>query len=184
MVTTSSQAREQEFEQLFKSNYSRLFYYALDFVGDEEIAKDVVSECFGDVWKQYEAFELRFRDAKASRAYLYRMVKNKCLNVLKHQAVVDEYSREILDMNELWEEDYLLHEERIALLQKVADGFTPQTKLVYELCCLQGMKYAEAAEQLGVSTHAVHKHVSKAMQQLREAFLMLKKDENGWPISS
>lgn len=45
---------ETEFEELFKKNYSPLFYNALDWVEDAEAAKDIVSELFSEVWSQYE----------------------------------------------------------------------------------------------------------------------------------
>lgn len=43
---------ETEFEDLFKKNYSRLFYCALDWVEDSEVAKDIVSELFSEIRSQ------------------------------------------------------------------------------------------------------------------------------------
>lgn len=48
--TIEEKDEEKAFEELFRKNYSRAFYYALDWVGDEETAKDVVGDCFGEIW--------------------------------------------------------------------------------------------------------------------------------------
>ena len=73
---------ETEFEELFKKNYSPLFYNALDWVEDAEAAKDIVSELFSEVWSQYE----HLRKEKIE-SYLFRSVRNRSINYLKHKSV-------------------------------------------------------------------------------------------------
>ena len=38
--------KKRYFEQLFRENYTRLYYYALSFLNDSELARDVVSNVF------------------------------------------------------------------------------------------------------------------------------------------
>lgn len=47
-----SASREDEirFERLFRDNYQRLYLYALDWVEDEEQAKDIVGTLMSDLW--------------------------------------------------------------------------------------------------------------------------------------
>ncbi len=162
--------KEKTVEELFKENYSRAFYYALDFVNDEEVAKDIVGDCFSEIWNQYN--RLQYVDLKP---YLFRMVRNRSLNVLKHRAVEADYRKEMALKMELIKEDNEQHE---ALLKKVTDtlnGLNPQTRRVIDLCYFQGKKYAEAGETLGISPNTVHKHISKAMSCLRKALFNIKK---------
>lgn len=42
--------KKRYFEQLFRENYTRLYYYALSFLNDSELARDVVSNVFEAVW--------------------------------------------------------------------------------------------------------------------------------------
>lgn len=156
--------KEKSFEELFRKNYSRAFYYALDWVGDEETAKDVVSDCFGEMWRQYE--RLSPMDLEP---YLFRMVKNRCLNILKHRAVEENYRGEAQLRVALVEEETDWHEELLEKVEEAVEALNPQTRRVLDLCYFQGKKYAEAAEVLGISANTVHKHISKAMAFLREA---------------
>ncbi len=162
--TIEEKDEEKAFEELFRKNYSRAFYYALDWVGDEETAKDVVGDCFGEIWRQYERLA-----GMELEAYLFRMVKNRCLNVLKHQAVEAGYRDEAMLKMELIEEEGDWHEEMLEKVEAAVEALNPQTRRVLDLCYFQGKKYVEAAEELGISANTVHKHISKAMAFLRES---------------
>ena len=160
-------AWEREFEELFKANYSRLFYCALDLVEDTVAAKDIVSELFGDLWNQYE----RLRGERIE-AYLYRAVRNRSVNYLRHKAVETQYQQLFLLIKETTvEEDELAHEENLKLIDKVMDGFTPQTRIIIEQCYFEGKTYQELASLMNISVSAVHKHMNKAFAAFRKAFL-------------
>ena len=166
-------AWEREFEELFKANYSRLFYCALDLVEDTEAAKDIVSELFGDLWNQYE----RLRGERIE-AYLYRAVRNRSVNYLRHKAVETQYQQLFLLIKETTvEEDELAHEENLKLIDKVMDGFTPQTRFIFEQCYFEGKTYQELASLMNISVSAVHKHMNKAFAAFRKAFLVKKEKQ-------
>ena len=68
----------KEFEKLFCENYSRLYYFAYDFVEDIETSKDIVSEVFASIWKEKGRM-----DKDKILGYLYVSVRNQCFNHLK-----------------------------------------------------------------------------------------------------
>ncbi|MBQ8265265.1 MAG: RNA polymerase factor sigma-70, partial [Bacteroides sp.] len=41
------------FEQLYKENYARLYYYAFRFITDEEVCKDIVNDVFEKAWQHF-----------------------------------------------------------------------------------------------------------------------------------
>ena len=49
---TGSVFLEREFATFFKENYSRLYYYALHFIPDPEVCKDIVSDSFHFMWER------------------------------------------------------------------------------------------------------------------------------------
>lgn len=59
-------------------------------------------------------------------------------------------------------------EELIAKINKAVDDLPQKTRAIIFLHYRDGMSYAEVAEQLGISVHAVKKHVVKALSHLRE----------------
>ena len=101
------------FEFLFKSYYPRLRGYAIRFIEDEETVRDIIQECFLRFWERREMLS-----AFSLTSLLFSMVRNGCLNYLKHRSIVEKY--------------------RVEYLAKV-DG---EEKLYYaDLCRMQNINY-------------------------------------------
>lgn len=157
---------ERAFEELFKSNYSRLFYCAYDIVEDAEAAKDIVSDVFSEAWSYFQ----RMKEEKME-AYLYRAVRNRGIDYLRHKAIEQQYQQVFMEMEAEWaEEENGSLEEDIAFMRNVIAGFSSQTRLIFEQCYFNGLKYKEVAEAMNLSEAAVHKHMVKAFAILREKF--------------
>lgn len=164
---------EREFEELFKENYSRLFYCAYDITENVEASKDIVEDVFGEAWGRYA----KLREMRIE-AYLYRSVRNRSIDYLRHKFIERQYQQVFLDMESEWEdEDAEDLEEDIAYMRKIFATFSPQTRLIFEQCYFKGQKYKEVAEAMNLSEAAIHKHMVKAFAILREEFK--KKAEKG-----
>ncbi len=157
---------ETRFEELFKQNYSRLVYAALDWVDDEDTARDIVSEVFGDVWTRFEEIS-----KEPLNNYLYTAVRNKCLNHIRHSNVKHRYEETVLKQKvDYIEEDLTVHEENLRLIESTIASFTPKTRLVFQQCYIEGHKYQEVAEMMNISVAAVHKHMTKAFSTFKKVF--------------
>ena len=165
---------EIEYEGLFRKNYSRLFYCALDIVEDSETAKDIVSEVFCMIWEDFAYY----REKPQIDSYLYRAVRNKSISHLRHQNVINAYAQRLLAIKEeTAEESYEEHEAKLQVIETVMNHFTPQTSLVFRQCYLEGKKYQEVADLMNISLSAVKKHMNKAFAAFRNAF----SDKNNTP---
>ncbi len=71
------------FEMLFRTYYQPLCNYAYTFVQDRDEAEEVVQSTFTSVWEKKEGIEIH----TAMKPYLYAMVRNACLNLIKHQKI-------------------------------------------------------------------------------------------------
>ncbi len=157
---------EKEFEELFKVNYSRLFYCAYDITGNAEVSKDIVGDVFGEAWGQY----VRLREEKAD-AYLYRSVRNRSIDYLRHKSIEQQYQQFFLQMELEWREENVEDlEEDIVYMRKILATFSSQTRLIFEQCYFKGLKYREVAEAMNLSEAAIHKHMVKAFAILRREF--------------
>lgn len=50
-MTYSKEKKYKDFETLFRTNYSRLYFYAFNLVNDQECAEDIVADTFSYLWK-------------------------------------------------------------------------------------------------------------------------------------
>ena len=152
-------------DRLYTRNYSRLYYYAYQFLNDVEGSRDIVNDAFEYVWKNYE----HFRKMNVV-AILFQCVRNKSIDAFRHNKVEENYA--MLYSQMFQEENIGLDEEneKIERVYKVLDNLTPQTRHIMEECYFNRKKYAEVAEMLNISPSAVKKHVMKALRLLREEF--------------
>ena len=159
------------FEQLYKDNYARLYYYAFRFVSDVETCKDIVNDVFEKTWDQYEALQ-----QETVTAYLYTNVRNKCIDHLRHSQVKEQYADFYKAVTqEDAESDFSEREERIARIERVIEELTDPTKTILKECYYENKKYREVADTFGISTNGVKKHIMKALRLIREELGVKKK---------
>ena len=135
-------------------------------MNDEEEAKDVVNDVFERVWMNFEKLEF----SSSLVPLLYTLVRNRCVSLIRHKKVKERFSREIEVELEDHEEESVEYEMQIEKLRHLIELLPAQTKNVFKKCFLEGKKYQEAADDLGISINTVKTHVNKALRILREEF--------------
>ncbi len=160
MITT------QQFEKMYREYYSRLYYYAYDYVEDIEVCKDIVSEVFSRVWNERERM-----DEGTIVNYLYVSVRNQCLSHLKKEQNRNDYQEYCIQiLSEEEEEDWRVNEERMTELCAEIEKLPPRTRYVLEECYFHNKKYKEVADVLEITPDGIKKHITKAFAMLREHF--------------
>ena len=155
----------------YKANYARLYYYAFQFISDAETCKDIVNDVFEKTWNLYESLQ-----QETITAYLYANVRNKCIDHLRHSLVKEQYADfyKAITQEEA-DNDFSEREERIARIEKVIEELTDPTKTILKECYYENKKYQEVADEFGISTNGVKKHIMKALRLIREEFGIKKK---------
>jgi RNA polymerase sigma-70 factor (family 1) len=164
------------FEYLFKTYYPRLRGYAIRFVFDEETVHDIIQECFMHLWEKRDKLK-----ALSLPSLLFAMVRNSCLNYLKHKDIVERQKLEYLTQSEGEErlfyvdffidaEHKLLYDELKEQIQIVINSLPERSREIFILSRFQGLKNKEIADKLKISTTAVEKHISKALQSFSVYF--------------
>ncbi|WP_455671423.1 RNA polymerase sigma-70 factor [Phocaeicola sp.] len=160
-----------EFEQLYKGNYARLYYYAFQFISDAETCKDIVNDVFEKTWNLYESLQ-----QETITAYLYANVRNKCIDHLRHSLVKEQYAEFYKAVTqEEADNGFGEREERIARIEKVIEELTDPTQTILKECYYENKKYQEVADEFGMSINGVKKHIRKALLLIREEFGVKKK---------
>lgn len=152
---------KDQIEQLFRQHYAQMTRLARTLLYDEEESRDVVSEVFATLLKTDIT-------PKNNESYLLMSVRNRCLNLIEHKSVRAKFEQAYtIEMkSESQTED---HDDRLQRLMSFAEqNLTEQALRVFRMRHLQGMKYQEIADQLGISRVMVYKHLSQAMEKIRE----------------
>lgn len=157
-------SKEQLFQQVYKQYYTSLFYKALDWTLDEEIAKDLVEELFVDLWQRID--DIRMNEVAG---WLHTSIRNRAINHLRHVQVERRYEEEYIAVTtEIMDDDEGVHEQQLQAIESVINQQPPQRRFIFDQCCLQGKTYKEVSEIIGIEVSTVHKHVSKVYAELRK----------------
>ncbi len=164
--TKSPETLKREFELFFKEQYSRLYYYALRYVPDEEVCKDLVSESFRFLWEHIDTF-----CAETALTYMYTHVYHLCIDHLRHAEVVETNMPSYLSTLRDWHtNNHRESDKRIRIIMKLIEQMPPTTRLVMEECYFNEKKYREVAEMTGLSESGIRKHIMKGLDIIRSHF--------------
>ncbi|MGN0229185.1 MAG: RNA polymerase sigma-70 factor [Muribaculaceae bacterium] len=159
-----------KFSEVYIKYYCKLLRFASEFVNDVQEAENLVQDAFLGLWKSKDELE-RINNMNA---YMFRLVRNRCLDYLKHKANEQEYAKGMLQTM-----DYRLcaldsfNETGIFMcdLEKdVADAIAalPQRcREIFVMSRYEGKKYREIAEAMGISENTVEIQMGIAIKRMR-----------------
>ena len=163
------QDRERQFEQLFHSEYSRMYRAAHILLGDEDEAKDAVQDVFARLWDG----SVNLRE-ESQRTFLLTCVRNRCLNIIAQRRRQQDSTLQIVTEHEdaeteTWQEKS--DEELTEMVQQYIDErLTPQTGRVIRMRFDDEKSYKDISHSLGISLSAVNKHIVQGLRKLRQQF--------------
>jgi RNA polymerase sigma-70 factor (ECF subfamily) len=167
VLETLQLGNESAFEMIFKTYYQPLCRYAYSFLQDKEEAEEVVQASFITVWEKRNNIAIE----TSLKSYLYRMVRNSCLNVIKHEKVKQLHVAHELAVSEVAYESVSQKVQAAELEIKITEAMKTlpeQCRLVFQLSRFEELKYQEIADQLQISVKTVENHMGKALKLMRE----------------
>ena len=156
---------EKAFEVLFHRYYSSMCLFACQFIEDEEKAEEVVQDMFVKIWSKREQL---FIDS-SFKQYLFRSIKNQCLNQLQHLKIRQKYAQKVKEdaTYEPHTSGFLME---FGLNEKIEDSINSlptRRREIFKMSREEGLKYKEIAEQLNISVKTVEAQMGLALKQLR-----------------
>lgn len=174
----ASSTREAQFEQLYKDYFDKLYGYAKMITKDSEMAKDVVSDFFFSLWKS----QIDISSIEDLDGYFFIGIKNQAVKAFSAQVKEAGHKADIKNrLNEIDlinPEQVLLEKELRKKLESIVNNLPDVCQLAYRLSKDKGLKHAEIAIELGVSTETVKTHIARAQKKLKAEILAYYQERN------
>lgn len=166
---------QKKFSQMMELTSEELLWFAIGFLKNKEIAEEVVSDVYVNIWNNRAHLE-KINNLKS---YLFVSVRNGCLSHLRK--VKNEKHISIDSVNEFsflpveGPEDSLIEKEIIEQIYAAIETLPCKCKLAFTLAKINGLKYREIAEVLGITEKTVNNHLVLAVKKITELLKVSKK---------
>lgn len=145
----------------------QLSYYLLRAAKSPYLAEDVVHDTFLKIWQYRE----QINPTQPFRPYLFVIAKRTLFSIFRrsrHEAEIISQIKEHYREEDQSTQNLLEYNESTAILNEAISLLTTQVKKTFISCRVKGMSYKQAAEELNITESTVNKHMSKALQIIRD----------------
>jgi RNA polymerase sigma-70 factor (ECF subfamily) len=157
---------QDSFDQVYVCYFTRLHRFAREYVMSGEDAENIVQDVFMMLWEKRRMLNIRI----SLTAYLFSLVKNKCIDHLRRKLVAEEYKQELYmklssleDMNRAFSSD----EDIERFITDAINKLPGRCREIFIKSRIEGKKYHEIAEELHISVNTVENQMSLALKKLR-----------------
>lgn len=154
----------------------KLLRFAVNFLKDEDEAKDVVQDVFLKLWQKKE----ELNHVENMEAFAMRMTRNRCLDILRANKVVPidaetdrKMKGETIDVHSQFELS-----EAAGQVKTLIEQLPDLQQKVMQLRDIEQLEYEEIAKRTGLQVNAIRVNLSRARKKVRDEFLKLNSDGN------
>lgn len=159
------------FNRLVAAHQDVVYGFAYRMLGRRADAEDATQEAFISAWKH-----VRMMRGNAFRAWIIRITRNKCYDIIRRGArrptvsVDDEDANlaESLVSEEPSPEDRALSSEMREAIQRCINGLSPDHRTIVVLIDVMHYSYEQAAETVGIKIGSVKSRLNRARHRLRD----------------
>ncbi|MEX0686742.1 MAG: RNA polymerase sigma-70 factor [Balneolales bacterium] len=165
LVKSIREEDRDAFKDIYRKYNANLCEFAFWMVNNREDAEDLVHEVFLNIWENRHTWEA----TDNVRSYLYRSVKNKSLNYLRHQSVVkkwEDMSKSIESASPASPEDNLLENELKERIHSAINSLPERRRKIFLLNRNHKLRYKDIAELLDISYKTVETQISRSLKTL------------------
>lgn len=164
LIVRVAQKDTVAFEELYQEMRKPVYYYALHFCGNHELAEDVMQDTFISIWSKSGSFISK----GSGRAWILTIAKNKSLNALKQNSRIcplEEANELISD-----ESNYFKAFEDQTILGELLRTLNSREADIVMLRHIVGLTLTEIAIEKGMKKGTVFWCYNTAIKKLRAAY--------------
>ncbi len=163
MENERDSCKEEVFNRIYRDHSQSLHNFVFFKCADAAQSHDITQEAFIKLWNNCKKVT-----PEKAKSFLYTVSNNLFLNTVAHKKVVLNFIKEKKTILNEQSPQYLLEEKEFGeRLSKAIANLTEIQRTAFLLSRVEGKKYKEIAEILGISEKAAGKRIHDALEALR-----------------
>lgn len=154
------------FTELYNRHWKLIYAHVYKMLRDEDEAKDVVQEVFGNLWIKAATIKSNLNVS----GLLYTAARNKVFDLIEKNKVRSDYIGEIASFvsDPANRNIDTIDEKRIMeILERELQKLPPKMKEIFELSRKDDLSHKEIAAKLNISEQTVKKQVQNALKLIK-----------------
>lgn len=154
------------FDKVYVMYFSRMHRFAKEYVLFDEDAENIVQDVFLLLWEKRDVLDIQV----SLVSYIFALVKNRCLDYLRHKVVADEFKQELsfkLSSLEQLNNSFSSDEDIERIVVSAIDKLPERCRVIFIKSRVDGKKYREIADELNLSINTVENQMAIALKKLR-----------------
>lgn len=163
LLVSFQRGEEAAFDQLFRMYFPSLSFFANKLVGDQQLAEDIVQDCFVELWQRRRAHQ----HVHSIKSYLYRCIHNHAVTELKKKKpglLVVEFSSKTIEQE-------IIAAETLQHILQVVQHLPARMQQVLKMFYLEEKSYLEIGKEIGIDPETVRSHRFRAIQFVRKTII-------------
>ncbi|PKO98930.1 MAG: RNA polymerase sigma-70 factor [Bacteroidetes bacterium HGW-Bacteroidetes-8] len=154
--------------------YSReLYFLSMAYLNNVEASEDIIQEAFLYMWRKRG----RLSENSILGAYLRKIVKNMCLNYIRHDKIIMRHSKLISeetsgiffpDEDEFNEKSDIEFEDQIRSVRNRLEELPSSCRKIFIMSIIENLSYKDVSSRLGLSVNTIKTQMKIAYRKLRK----------------
>ena len=155
------------YEKIFLHFNNGLYHLAFSFVKDEQVAEEIVSDTFINLWSN----RMRLLEIENLKVYLYVSVKNLSIRHLSRSKPQAGFGLNDLLLQHVagtarTPEELMVSKEVLKQIEAAIEALPPKCRLIFKLVREDGLKYKEIAQILNISVKTINAQMAIAGKRI------------------
>jgi RNA polymerase sigma-70 factor (family 1) len=177
LISSLKEGDEYAFTSIYHKYHKQLYFIAIKYVKDPDLAEDVVQDVFIKLW----SYRDNLKEDLSVKGFLITSVRNLVLNTIRNKNTQIAKHIDLLHAKEVSRndvEDTISLMEYEGMVERGISQLSPAKQQIFRLRTLDGLDNSEISTQLGISINTVKFQFSQASKFVRK-YLKQNADING-----
>jgi RNA polymerase sigma-70 factor (family 1) len=151
---------------LYQFFLPKLYHYIYPIIRSKEDTEELLQDIFLSLWEKKE----ELRNVRSLSPYIFRMARNRLMNIYEHQKVQRKALNYIFQHTEessVTAEDNYVYRQYHEVVSHALNTLTPKRRQVFEMHTQQDLSHDKIAVELSISKSMVKKQLYAAKRHVK-----------------